>query len=82
MLSTIVNFKNKPKNGMQHRLWSAKNTTGLLKEIERLHIKSRNNLKKGQPSPYDHPTSIAKTIRNSQPVSTNEIVQRKLSRFH
>jgi len=53
----------------------------LLKEIERLHIQSRNNLKKGQPSSYDHPASIARTIGNSQPGSTNEIVQQKQSRF-
>ena len=53
----------------------------LLKEIETVHIQSTNNLKKGQPSPYDHPTSIARTIGNSQPGSTNEIVQRKQSRF-
>ena len=46
----------------------------LLKEIETVHIQSRNNLKKGQPSPYDHPASIARTIGNSQPGSTKEIV--------
>ena len=32
-------------------------------------------------SPYDHPVMIKKTIGNSQPVSTCEIVQRKCSRF-
>ena len=53
----------------------------LILEIERQHTLSTNNLKKGQPSPYDHPGNIAKTIGNSQPETTKEIVQKKQSRF-
>ena len=50
----------------------------LLEEIEPWHIQSRNNLKKGQPSPYDHPASIARTIGNSQLGSTKEMVQKTI----
>lgn len=53
----------------------------LILEIERQYTLSNNNLKKGQPSPYDHPANIAKTIGNSQPETTKDIVQKKQSRF-
>ena len=53
----------------------------LILEIERQHTLSTNNLKKGQPSRYDRPANITKTIGNSQPETTKDIVQKKQSRF-
>ena len=54
----------------------------LIREIEKQHILSNKNLKKGQPSRHDHPKHIAKTIANTQPESTKEIVLKKQSRFY
>lgn len=53
----------------------------LMNRIEKQHVLSTRNLKKAQPCPYDQPNQIAKTIANSQPESTKEIVQKKQSRF-
>ena len=53
----------------------------LMNRIENQHVLSTRNLKRAQPSPYDQPNHIAKTIANSQPESTKEIVQKKQSRF-
>ena len=53
----------------------------LMNKIEKQHVLSTRNLKKGQPSLYDQPNHIAKTIANSQPESTKEIILKKQSRF-
>lgn len=53
----------------------------LMEVIKSQHISSSSSLKKGLPSRHDHPTSIQKTIANTPPTSTNEIVRKKQSRF-
>jgi len=53
----------------------------LMKDIE-LEYKNRDNALRVQvESPYDNPTAIQKTIGNSQPEATSEIVQKKRTRF-
>ena len=53
----------------------------LMNTIE-LEYKDRDNALRVQvQSPYDNPASIQKTIGNSQPEPTSEIVRKKCSRF-
>ena len=53
----------------------------LMKEIELEYKNHDTALRVQVQSSYDNPTSIQKTIGNSQPETTSEIVRKKRSRF-
>ena len=48
----------------------------LMDVIKSQHVSSCSSLKQGVPSRHDHPAGIQKTIANTPPTSTNEIVRK------
>ena len=53
----------------------------LMKGIERQHQQRDTVLRNPVQSPYNQPMSIQKTIGNSQPEATSEILRKKRSQF-